>query len=132
MVFRGVSLLSMVSRKWLFLFALWFPAVLHAQAEAFADRQNIFAIIDGQEISGEMFVAFARERVRQKYYHAAVPDAEKESFLKESGKQLIDRILLLREAKKREVAADEDYISTKVAELVAKNADNEGWKQNWL
>lgn len=68
--------------------------------------------------------------VRQKYYHAQVPENQMDALRGEVADALITRALLLEEAKRRNIQPDRDAIKRTLAEYDQRYAGSEQWKKN--
>jgi parvulin-like peptidyl-prolyl isomerase len=65
---------------------------------------------------------------RKKYYHAKPPEAELAKFQREVGDDLVNRVLLLAEAKARGVQPDRERIQMTVAGYDAQYGKSATWK----
>ena len=99
-----------------------------------AEKKNApdpyFAIIGSQEVPIETFQAAFRKGVRQKYYHGKVSKNEVESFKKEVANRLVNQILLVQEAKRRNIKIDKTPIDKQLAELDKRNSKHNQWAKN--
>ncbi|HZP86895.1 MAG TPA: peptidylprolyl isomerase [Burkholderiales bacterium] len=68
--------------------------------------------------------------VRQKYYHAQVPEHEVQALRNEVADALINRVLLLEEAKRRNLQPDRDAIKRTIAGYEERYRASEQWKKN--
>jgi parvulin-like peptidyl-prolyl isomerase len=68
--------------------------------------------------------------VRNKYYHAKPPDAELAALQREVGEDVVNRVLLLSEAKRRGLKPQADKIQTKVAGYDAQYSKSAKWQAN--
>jgi len=66
--------------------------------------------------------------VRKKFYHAKPPEGELARFQREVGDDVVDRVLLLAEAKKRGLQPDRARIDATVAGYDAQYGKSETWK----
>ncbi|MEO5378263.1 MAG: peptidyl-prolyl cis-trans isomerase [Magnetococcus sp. DMHC-6] len=92
--------------------------------------QKPFATIGDEVISGEEFTLAVRDGVRRKYYHAKVPEGEMAKFQRVIGQQLIDRVLLLKEAKSIGLQPDSALVKKQVDEYEQRYANSPGWQAN--
>jgi parvulin-like peptidyl-prolyl isomerase len=74
----------------------------------------VFAVVDGTVISTAEFAAAMRAGVRRKYYHGKVPDSAIPAFQREVGRDLIRRVLLLKEAERRSVVPDPGWVQPRL------------------
>ena len=108
---------------------LLMPFVASAQDPS-ATNEPVFATVNGQTITQKTFQSTYANYMRQTYYHRQVPEGEL-ALAQDIVKNLvIDRILLLAEAKRRGLLADEQAVARTVAEYDARYASSERWKQN--
>ncbi len=96
------------------------------------EEKDYFALIGDRKLSKADYVAKLRVEVRQKYFHAKVPDKEMEEFRKQVGEEYINRILLVREAKRQGVEPDKEAVDNRIASFEAKKKrkNDENWEKN--
>ncbi len=96
---------------------------------ATAQAAAVFAVVDGAQISCDEFERLAAIETRQTFYHSA-PENEAGliEFRREVANKLIDRKLLLREARKRGLKADESYVTSQLAVYEKRYGDTERWQ----
>ncbi len=68
--------------------------------------------------------------MRKKYYHAKPPEAEYERFQREVGEDLVNRVLLLAEARRRGILPDAERIQATVAGYDAQYKGSANWTAN--
>ncbi len=95
-----------------------------------APEHKPFAVVGDTTISHEEYQAAFAASMRQKYYHARPPENELAAFQREVGNQLVDRVLLLREARKRGIQPDRKQIDKTIAEYDRRYATSERWQAN--
>jgi hypothetical protein len=78
--------------------------------------EGVFANVAGELITQEQYHAFYAQRMRQRFYHGKIPEAELDAFEQEVRQQLIDRALLRQEALKRKLIVDEAGIKRVIDE----------------
>ena len=111
-------------------FFLW--ALLAAGLPAVAAT---FATVGDSSISYDEYNAAFKEATRAKFYHGKPPDAEIATLQREVADQLVARVVLLREIKRRGLRPDSVAIQKQVAVYEQRYANNEQWKKNraqWL
>jgi parvulin-like peptidyl-prolyl isomerase len=111
-------------------FFLW--ALLAAGLPAVAAT---FATVGDSSISYDEYNAAFKEATRAKFYHGKPPDAEIATLQREVADQLVARVVLLREIKRRGLRPDSAAIQKQVAVYEQRYANNEQWKKNraqWL
>jgi len=92
--------------------------------------EPLYATVNGQPVTLREFAGAFNAHLRQKYYHGQVPQDQLESIKKEVGDRLILRVLMLDEARRRGIAADEKQIDRTVAEYDARYAASASWQQS--
>jgi parvulin-like peptidyl-prolyl isomerase len=110
------------------IFALFQPARAEEAAPA-AAAEPLYATVNGKPITQKDFLGAYASYVRQKYYHAQVPEDQLDPVRKEVGARLVERILLLEEAKRRGLAPDEQRIAQTIAEYDARYAASQAWQE---
>lgn len=96
-------------------------------AEISADHP--LAAVGSQTITAGAFVQQVRQGMRQRFYHGKVPEGELQQFGDEVLQQMIDRTLLLQEAKKRQLQPDHQAIEARLAGYEKQYAQSERWQQ---
>lgn len=94
----------------------------HAPARAAAFARIGDAVISGADYDA----AFASAR-RSRFYHAQVPDAQLDRLRREVGDELIDRVLLLQEARRRNIGADAERVQAQLDEYERRYAASPQW-----
>jgi parvulin-like peptidyl-prolyl isomerase len=89
-----------------------------------------FATVGETLISGAQYQSALAVAVRNKYYHAKPPEAELAKFQREVGDDLVNRILLLNEARRRGVQPDRDKIAATLAGYEAQYKSSPNWQAN--
>ena len=80
-------------------------------APVFADSE-VFATVNGHAISRAELEAAVHGAARQRFYHGGVADERLEALRGEVARELIDRMLLLEEAKRRGVSVSEGALAS--------------------
>lgn len=91
---------------------------------------EFFAKVGEQVLSVEDYFARLQYGIRQRYFHAKVPDAEMKLFRKEVGGNFINRVLLVNEAKKQGIEPDKAYVDHKISRLEQKRQQDKYWQEN--
>lgn len=89
-----------------------------------------FAEVNGHGIGALEFEQAILTAQRQKFYHGKPPEAEVLALYREVADQLIDRVLLAEEAKRRGLQADEAAIAAQVSTYDTRYGGNANWKAN--
>lgn len=106
------------------------PITAGAEDAAPRTADALYATVNDKTITlGEFHGAF-NTYLRQKYYHGQVPADQLQLARKEVGEQLVDRILLLEEAKRRGLLADEARIKQSIADYETRYAASPMWQKN--
>lgn len=106
------------------------PGAATSPVPAAHGDNTVYATVNGQPILiGDYANAF-NATLRQKFYHGQVPEGEFAKVRDLVTKQMVSRILLLDEAKRRGIGADEKKVSESIAGYEAQYAASESWKQN--
>lgn len=87
------------------------------------------ATFGGQTITAGAFVQQVQAGMRQRFYHGKVPQAELEQFGDEVLQGMIDRALLLQEAKRRKLQPDSKAIDAEIAGYEKQYASSERWQK---
>lgn len=104
------------------------PGVTWAQDVSAADP--VIATVNAQPITQKEFQQAFAVYMRKTYFHRKVPEGEVAGSLELVKNLMIDRILLLSEAKRRSLQADEQAIAGMIAQYDARYAGSERWKEN--
>jgi parvulin-like peptidyl-prolyl isomerase len=89
-----------------------------------------FATVGDTVISGADFQRALAVAMRKKYYHAKPPEEEAARFQREVGEDVVNRVLLLAEAKRRGVQPDREKIKATVAGYDAQYGKSANWQAN--
>ena len=99
------------------------PLTAAAEDDLVLARVDDF-VITRQEFEREVYAA-----ARQTYYHGRPPSGEEFiAFRRNVAEDMIDRKLLLREAKRRKLEPDQASINAKIAAYEARYGDTERWQ----
>ena len=102
-------------------------ATAHASPDG---KDTYYAIVDGRRISMREYQLALQSGMRQKFYHGKIPEAQLAAFRQEVSQSLIDRVLLLEEAKRLALKPDEKQIAEQISAYEKRYADSERWKKN--
>ncbi len=89
-----------------------------------------FAIVGDEIISMREFQAAYHAGIRKRFYHGKVPEERLQAFRKEISQTLIDRSLLLQEARRRGLAPDEAQVKAQLARYEARYQKQPHWQEN--
>lgn len=101
-------------------------AAVHAAPAA----DTPFAIVGDTVVSAADYQRALAVAMRRKYYHAKPPEGELAKFRREVGDEVVNRVLLLAEAKRRRLQPDADRIRAAVAGYDAQYANSPQWQAN--
>jgi parvulin-like peptidyl-prolyl isomerase len=103
--------------------------VLTGPTAAATEDDVILARVDDIIITREEFEREVYTAARQTYYHGRPPSGEEFiEFRKSVAEDMIDRQLLLREAKRRKLEPDQARIDAKIASYEARYGQTERWQ----
>jgi parvulin-like peptidyl-prolyl isomerase len=94
------------------------------------ERVAVFARVGETQISATEFQRALAVAMRKKYYHAKPPEAELAKFQREVGDEVVNRVLLLAEARRRGVQPDRARIDATVAGYDAQYKGSANWSAN--
>jgi peptidyl-prolyl cis-trans isomerase C len=106
------------------------PAPALAAISASARAVLPFAHVGGTVVSGADYQRALAVAMRKKYYHAKPPEAEYAQFQRQVGDDVVNRVLLLAEARRRGVQPDHDKIKATVAGYDAQYKGSANWQSN--
>ena len=105
-------------------------ATATATAGASARAALPFAHVGDTVISGADYQRALAVATRKKYYHAKPPEAEFAQFQREVGDDVVNRVLLLAEARRRGVQPDRDKIKATAAGYDEQYKSSPNWAAN--
>ena len=94
------------------------------------EEPAFFAKVGDQTLAVQDYYARLAYAIRQKFFHAKVPEKEMQEFRKQVGEQFVNRVLLIREAKKRGIKPDAEAVNNKIKRLESKRVDDKYWQEN--
>ena len=108
------------------------PAASAAAAAASAVRApaSPFATVGDTVVTVADYQRALTVAMRKKYYHAKPPEAELARFRREVGDEVVNRVLLLAEARRRGVLPDAERIKATVAGYDAQYKASPNWQAN--
>jgi len=89
-----------------------------------------FATVGDSVISSADFQRALVVATRKKYYHAKPPESEYQQFQREVGDEVVNRVLLLAEARRRGIQPDAQKIAATIAGYDQQYGGSENWKAN--
>lgn len=83
----------------------------------------VFAVVGEEEISVVAFNSILQASARRKFFHGNVTADQWDSFRKEIAWAVVDRHLLLQEAKRRNIEADRNFVQKELQKLPQRDID---------
>jgi parvulin-like peptidyl-prolyl isomerase len=90
---------------------------------------DYIAIVNGQKIPIGQYMSALSRGVRERFYHGKVEEGEAKKFRKEVADELIERALLVQEAKRRKLKPNAEEVEKNLATFDAKYKDNPEWQK---
>lgn len=106
------------------------PAALAAAPAQPPPVAGAFATVGDTVISRADYQRALAVAMRKKYYHAKPPEAEFARFQREVGDEVVNRVLLLAEARRRGIVPDREQIAATVAGYDAQYGGSANWQAN--
>ena len=98
-------------------------------APSFAEDLAPFATVDGTEITRQQFERSAYTEARQTFYHGQpTSEAEYLEFRRGVATELVEKVLLLKEAKRRGIGPDDQSIAAQLAVYEDRYGETERWQ----
>lgn len=101
---------------------------LLAAPPASASADSPVAVVGGEAISGDAYLAYLRRYVRSKLYHGGSKERLRE-LAGEALEGLVTNRLLLQEANRRGIAADDAEVEERIEALRQRYSGGENWPQ---
>lgn len=108
------------------------PAEASPKAEPPAEIKatDTFATVNDSVITWGEYGGALQAAARQKFYHGQPPQAEIAKLQREVADNLVNRILLLEEAKRRGIQPDRGAIDKEIAQYDQRYGSSEQWKKS--
>lgn len=90
----------------------------------------VFAVINGRAVPTSDYESAFATLIRQRFYHGQIPEGELASVREEIKHKLVQRIVLLEEAERRKIAADQTVIDDTLASYEKRYTNSPQWQQN--
>ena len=119
--------------QWAMCLGVWLPTLGIAQSgnpAPPARGEATFAVVGERVIPLGEYQQALTVATRKKYYHAKPPEAELASFQREVGDEVVNRVLLLAEAKRRGIEPDRKRIAATLADYEARYKGSKSWEAN--
>lgn len=89
----------------------------------------VFATVGDVTITVAQFKAAFQSGVRGKFYHGKVPQREMALFQREVGDNMVDKILVVKEAKRLGVSHDKEEVKKQITGYEQQYAGSEQWEE---
>lgn len=109
------------------------PAAESEQSAAVARKEmhdRVFAVINGRAIPTSDYEAAFTTLIRQRFYHGQIPENELAGVREEIKSKLVQRVVLLEEAERRNIAPDMAQIDETLAGYEKRYTNSPQWQQN--
>lgn len=114
----------------LFFTTVWSVACAAEETASIVAEPDFFAIVGGQTIPVEEFQAAFRKGVREKFYHGKVSRSEVESFRKEVVQRLVNKTLLVQEARRRKLGIDSAQVAKELDDVDKRYSASPEWAKS--
>ncbi len=94
-----------------------------------ADGADVLARVDDRTITVDEFTGRFEAGLRQRFYHGRVPEARLDEYRRELLQSMIDRLLLVAEAKRRGIEADPARVEAAVARIGRRYEGSRLWRE---
>jgi len=91
---------------------------------------SYFAVVGDQTISMSEFESAFQAGLRKRFYHGKVPEDQLKAFRKEVSQTLIDRVLLLQEARRQGIKPDAQSVREQLAQYETRYSKQQHWQQH--
>ena len=108
--------------------AISFPLFLNAAEKSLGTEE--FARVDGELITLKEFQSAFQAGIRKRFYHGKIPEEQLLAFRKEVSQTLIDRVLLVQEAKRQNLQANKSAIDKQLAAYEKRYEKRPFWQQH--
>jgi hypothetical protein len=91
--------------------------------------QSVFAVVDGVKVSTQDYNQALAVAIRQKFYHRQAPEGALAVVQQEVADAMINRILLLKEARRRAISPARDKVDSQMNAFAVRYRDSPLWEQ---
>ncbi len=95
-----------------------------------AAHDQIFAVINGRAVPTSDYESAFATLIRQRFYHGQIPEGELAGVREEIKHKLVQRIVLIEEAERRKIVADQTVIDETLAGYEKRYTNSPQWQQN--
>jgi hypothetical protein len=96
---------------------------------------EILARVGEDVITAEDYRLAVHAGMRQRFFHGRIPEDQRRAFRAEVARTMVERLLLLQEAERRDIRPDGDWVDEQVAAVEARYAGRPAWdeaRETWL
>lgn len=93
-------------------------------------EESVYATVNGKPILIRDYANAFNASMRQKFYHGKVPEGQMAEVREQVTNQMVQRILLVDEAKKRGIVPDSGKVAEQIAGYEAQYKASPVWQQN--
>ncbi len=105
------------------------PSRITVPGQAEIPAEPIYAVVNGSPITVREYQEQLAETMRVRYYHGTIPEGMAEGLYKDVADLVIDRALLVDEAKKRGIKPDPGKFEKHLADLDSRYATEPEWQE---
>lgn len=98
-------------------------------AEQSKTEEEYFAVVGEEVVPVSEYIVQLRVNSRQRFFHGKAPDEEVAKFKKEIADKLIDKTLLLQEAKRRKIKPDQKNVKARLDKIVKRREQSPEWEK---
>jgi len=88
-----------------------------------------FATVNGVDIDFQDYRMDMLQAIKSRFYHGKIPEGKMASLQREIGQDIVDKVLLIKEAKKRGIEPDKAGVQKILDSYDKQYANNERWKK---
>ncbi len=119
-------------RRWSGWVLSWLLAVSAQASVTVAELpESVFARVGEDTITTDEFKQFFHNYVRNRFYHGKIPDDERTRIRREAAKELIGKVLLVQEARRRGYRPQSERIETTLAGMLDAYRQRYGKREDW-
>ncbi len=115
----------------IFLFLLAYLPNANAAMKLEKMDAAIYAYVGDQSIAVEEYKQALQNVIKSKFYHGKIPEGKMEEVQRDTGKELITKMLMIQEAQRRKLEPDEKFVSATLDETVKKYEQQYGSSKKW-
>ncbi len=112
---------------WLLL-CLIVPGATSLASEHSSLDDKTFAVVNGERLSAVLYLSALNSGIRQRFYHGNVPAAQMAAFKQEVADKVVDSMLLLQEAKRQGVVADQQAVTQQLDNYEKRYGESPEWR----